>query len=163
MADTTIRFFCDETDMALGKGLATLRADVVHPGHPDLPEVPTGAKDPDWIPIIGTKRMLVITRDKNMRKRPGEGLAWRRGELRGFVLTGGGQQDTWASVRVLARWWDEMEKIADERPAGPWMYAVTEDRRPREMDLPRREPAEQGHQHPSTSTVVMVRNPKTSL
>lgn len=38
----TARYFVDENDLALAKALAERYADVVYPGHPDLPEVPGG-------------------------------------------------------------------------------------------------------------------------
>lgn len=129
------RFFCDANDMALGAGLASLRRDVVYPGHEDLPAVVPDTKDHEWIPVVAARGLLVITRDKKIRRRPVELMAWKAGGLRGFVLTGAGQQSTWESVRVLARHWDAMEEIAAERPLGPWMYAVTMQARPREIDL----------------------------
>ncbi len=64
-------FFVDETDLALGKALAT-RHDVVYPGHPGLPEVPRGTLDDAWLPVIGAKRLLVVTRDRRIRYRPVE-------------------------------------------------------------------------------------------
>jgi hypothetical protein len=45
------RFFVDENDLALGRALAEEHDDVVYPGHPDLPEVPRGALDDDWLPV----------------------------------------------------------------------------------------------------------------
>jgi hypothetical protein len=39
------RFFVDENDLALGKALADLHANIVFPGHPDLPEVPRRSLD----------------------------------------------------------------------------------------------------------------------
>ena len=40
------RFFCDETDLALGKALEeTHGEDIVYPGHAGLPEVPRGTND----------------------------------------------------------------------------------------------------------------------
>lgn len=80
-------FFVDETDLALGKALAT-RHDVVYPGHPGLPEVPRGTLDDAWLPVIGAKRLLVVTRDRRIRYRPVEKSLWVAHRVRGFVLTG---------------------------------------------------------------------------
>ena len=74
----TARFFVDENDLALGKALAAEHDDVVFPGHPDLPEVPRQTPDDDWLPIIGNRRLVVITRDQRIRYRPVEKRA--RGE-----------------------------------------------------------------------------------
>jgi hypothetical protein len=49
------RFFVDENDLALGRALAEVHGNVVYPGHPDLPEVPRGALDDEWLPVVGRK------------------------------------------------------------------------------------------------------------
>jgi hypothetical protein len=127
------RYFADETDLALGKALAIARADVVHPGHPQLPEVPLGTYDEDWLPIVGPKHLVVITRDAKIRRKPVEKAAWCTHGVRGFALTGKTSQSTWDSLRILARRWDEIEEIITERVVGPWMYSVTGGMR--EIDL----------------------------
>ena len=71
----TARFFSDETDLALGKALAARHGDVVFPGHPDLPEVPRGSLDDEWLPVIGARRLIVVTRDQRIRYRPVEKLS----------------------------------------------------------------------------------------
>jgi len=100
VAASGYRFFCDANDLALGRGLAQLRRDVLFPGHPELPDVVPGTKDPVWIQIVSEMGLVVITRDKRIRRRPAERLAWREGGLRGFVLTGAGRQPTWESARI---------------------------------------------------------------
>jgi PIN like domain len=127
------RFFADETDLALGKALAIARADVVHPGHLRLPEVPLGTYDEDWLPIVGHMQLVVITRDARIRRKPIEKAAWCTHRVRGFALTGKTSQSTWDSLRILARRWDEIEKIISDQTAGPWMYSVTGGMR--EIDL----------------------------
>jgi len=97
------RFFVDENDLALGKALAEEHGNVVYPGHPDLPEVPRGALDDEWLPVIGAKRLIVITRDRKIRYRSAEKLAWIEHQVRGFVLTGKKIQTTADSRAVLAR------------------------------------------------------------
>lgn len=84
----TARFFSDETDLALGKALAARHGDIVFPGHPDLPEVPRGSLDDEWLPVIGARRLIVVTRDQRIRYRPVEKLRWIEHQVRGFVLTG---------------------------------------------------------------------------
>jgi hypothetical protein len=129
------RFFCDANDIALGRGLAQLRRDVVYPGHVELPEVVPGTKDQDWIPVVAERGLVVITRDKRIRRRPVERLAWREGGLRGFVLTGAGNQPTWESARILLSRWDQVERWIQARPEGPWMVALTSGGPLREIDL----------------------------
>jgi hypothetical protein len=120
------RFFVDENDLALGKLLAEEHGDVVHPGHPGLPEVPRGTLDDDWLPIIGRRRLVVITRDYRIRYRPAEKRAWVDHGVRGFVLTGRKSQTTADSRAILHRHWDRIEELVDAATDGPWMQAVTE-------------------------------------
>lgn len=128
------RFFADETDLALGRALARDRDDVVFPGHPDLPEVPRGALDDEWLPVIGRLMLVVITRDKNIRRRSGEKRAWLEHRVRGVVLTGTRSQTTADSEAIIKRHWAKIEALLYERPLGPWMYSLTADGL-RELDL----------------------------
>jgi hypothetical protein len=119
------RFFVDENDLALGKALAADHDDVVFPGHPDLPEVPRQTPDDVWLPVIGDRRLVVITRDQKIRYRPVEKQAWVAHRVRGFVLTGRGSQSTIDSLAILRRHWNTIEMIVADEPAGPWMQALT--------------------------------------
>ncbi len=96
------RFFVDENDLALGKALAEQHGDVVYPGHVGFPEVPRQTLDDDWLPIIGDRRLVVITRDKRIRYRPAEKRAWIAHSVRGFVLTGRKSQTTSDSLAISA-------------------------------------------------------------
>lgn len=120
------RFFVDENDLALGRALDAEHGDVVYPGHPDLPEVPRGALDDDWLPVVAEKRLVVITRDKKIRYRPAEKRAWVEHGVRGFVLTGKKSQTTADSKAILDRHWPTIEAALDDEPDGPWMRSVTE-------------------------------------
>jgi len=120
------RFFVDENDLALGKALAEQYGNIVYPGHPDLPEVPRGALDDEWLPIVGARRLVVITRDRRIRYRPAEKLAWIEHRVRGFVLTGKKSQTTADSRAILDRHWSAIESLVDDEPDGPWMQSVTE-------------------------------------
>ncbi|MGH9057196.1 MAG: hypothetical protein ACRDYY_15245 [Acidimicrobiales bacterium] len=129
-----IRFFVDENDIALGKALAATNPEVVYPGHPDLPDIPRGSLDDEWLPTVGRKGLVVITRDKRIRYRKVEKARWVTSGVRGFVLTGKRSQATQDSRVLLERWWTTIEKTVEGRPLGPWMYSVTQDRL-REIDL----------------------------
>lgn len=74
--------------MGLGLALARLRPDTVHPGHPLIPEVPRGALDPDWIPAVATRGLIVIGRDKRVRTKPAEKQAIIDSGLR-YIWIGG--------------------------------------------------------------------------
>lgn len=60
-------FFVDENDLALGKAPAELHGNVVFPGHPDLPAVPRRSLDDEWLEVVGTQGLVVITRDQRIR------------------------------------------------------------------------------------------------
>jgi hypothetical protein len=128
------RYFVDENDLALGKALAERHDDVVFPGHRALPEVPRGSVDDSWLPVVGGRRLVVITRDQRIRYRPVEKQMWVEHHVRGFVLTGRKSQSTTDSLAVLDRHWARVEQLVSDRPDGPWMYAVT-DERLREIEL----------------------------
>ncbi len=119
------RFFVDENDLALGKLLAEEHGDVVYPGHDDLPQVPRGALDDEWLPIIGQRCLVVITRDQRIRYRNAEKQAWVDHGVRGFVLTGRRSQTTADSMAILQLHWTKIEVLVNAGPQGPWMQAVT--------------------------------------
>jgi hypothetical protein len=119
------RFFVDESDLALGKALALVHDEVVYPGHPEFPEVPRQTPDDVWLPIIGARRLVVITRDKRIRYRPVEKQAWLTHGVRGFVLTGRGSQSTADSLAILSHHWTSIAAVIESNPDGPWMQAVT--------------------------------------
>lgn len=119
------RFFVDENDLALGKALAAEYDDVVFPGHPELPEVPRQTPDDDWLPVIGDRGLVVITRDQRIRYRPVEKQAWVRHRVRGFVLTGRSSQSTADSKAILAMHWPTITALVLSELNGPWMRAVT--------------------------------------
>jgi hypothetical protein len=128
------RFFADEDSLGLGKALNARRGGVVYPGHPDLPEIPRQTLDDRWLPVIGEKRLIVISRDRHIRTRPVERMLWQRHRVRGFILSGRISQSTQDSLAVLDAKWTEIESLIAARKWGPWMYAVTS-RHVTELDL----------------------------
>jgi len=129
-----LRFFVDESALGLGKTLATARRDVIHSGHPLIPEAPLGALDPQWIPAVSSRGLAVIARDKRVRSKPAEVALLRQHGMKVFWLAGKRDLSTWdALVRIVWRW-SEIERVLDERSDRPWFYAVTENAL-REMTL----------------------------
>jgi hypothetical protein len=75
-----VRFYVDESAAGLGLALAAARKDTIHVGHPLIPECPRGALDPDWIPALAARGLIVIARDKSRRTvtdPPGDGSKQR--------------------------------------------------------------------------------------
>jgi hypothetical protein len=53
-------YFTDENTLGLGKLLRRSgREDVRYPGHEDLPEIPRGTDDQDWLPVVGALGLIV--------------------------------------------------------------------------------------------------------
>ena len=66
-------YFTDENMLGLGKLLRRSgRDDLLYPGHEDLPQVPLGTLDLDWMPVVAERELIVLTRDKHIRTRPAE-------------------------------------------------------------------------------------------
>ena len=118
-------FFVDENDLALGKALAERHNGIVFPGHPDLPDVPRGTPDDEWLHVVGGQRLWVITRDRRIRYRPVEKRLWVSHRVRGFVLTGRRSQSTQHSLEIIEAHWSKILECMISEPDGPCMYALT--------------------------------------
>jgi hypothetical protein len=119
-----VRFFIDASMVGVGKLLAEARPDVTYPGHSDCPFGPE-AKEPEWIPVVAERAWVVLMRDKRARWRLDEKRAIVEHGLRAFILTSAGNMSVWDQLRLVITSWDRMEEKLDERPAGPYAFAVT--------------------------------------
>jgi hypothetical protein len=87
--DTPFEFFVDEC-IAFHHVAAMLRAENYVAHVPGADPVLTGTVDVDWLPFVGTRHWILITKDKNIRKREIELRAMRASRVNTFVLTGAG-------------------------------------------------------------------------
>ena len=110
----------------------------MYPGHDDI-GISRGAHNEEWLPVIGEAGLVVITRDKRIRRRPIELRMWVRYKVRGFVLTGRMSQSTDSSLEVLEAHWGAIEQEIASGPSGPWTFSVTREGL-RRIDLPGGEP-----------------------
>lgn len=69
-----------------------------------------------WLPIVGVRVLVVITRDRRIRYRPVEKRRWVEHRVRGFVLTGRRSQSTAESLAVIERHWCPIERVVSDRP-----------------------------------------------
>jgi hypothetical protein len=122
---SAVRWFVDENNLLLARRLAEMRADVVYPGHPDLADVPRGATDEAWLEIVGTRRLVVITRDKRIRYRAVQRQRWIEHGVRGFVLAGAGNLRIEEQLALIQSRWNAVERFVREHPEGPWMCSLT--------------------------------------
>ena len=86
--------------------------------------VPQGAKDPQWLPIVGKAGLVLLTRDKRIRKRPVERKALLDSGLRACFQTTGGQLNLFEQLQLWLRFWSEIEDLVAQEP-GPWLASVT--------------------------------------
>lgn len=122
-----LRFFFDESALGVGKALAIVRRDVVHAGHALIQsEAPLGALDPQWIPAIAKRQLIVVARDRRIRTKPAELLALRQHGLRVFWIAGKKELSNWGKLVLLVNRWNDIERTIRDRGAGPWFMAINE-------------------------------------
>ena len=122
--DAEPRWFVDETSLGLGRALALVRGDVVHPGHRRLLEVPKSTPDLQWMPVVAERRLVVISRDRHIKTKDAELRAFVDHRIRAFWIAGDRDMGNWDNLRRVVKWWDTMERIANERSEGPWFYSM---------------------------------------
>lgn len=124
--DADPRWFVDETSLGLARALALVRGDVLHPGHRRLLEVPLSTPDPEWMPVVAERGLVVISRDRHIKSKQAELQAYVDHGLRAFWIAGDKDMGNWENLRRIVRSWDRMERIVRDRPTGPWFYSIFE-------------------------------------
>jgi hypothetical protein len=119
-----LRFFADESALGVGKALSILRDDVIHAGHPLIPNVPLGTSDPDWMPVVARRGLVVICRDAKIRRKLAERALFYSEGLRALWIGGDRDMSNWDNIVRLVRRWADIEQVMHDRPAGPWFYQV---------------------------------------
>jgi|SRR6266508_3754265 len=82
------------------------------------------AKETEWLPEIGRRGWLVITRDKRIRSRPGERQTLLDAGVGCFILTQKQSLTRWDYLKLLTRALDEMERIFAETER-PFVFGVS--------------------------------------
>ena len=119
-------YFTDENTLGLGKLLRRAgRNDVVYPGHEDLPDVPVGTPDLDWMPVIARRNLIVVTRDRRIRTRPAELRAYWEHGIRSVWI--GAKQDLGPSqqVELFLQHEERLRREITKRGSGPWALAMS--------------------------------------
>lgn len=119
-------YFTDENTLGLGKLLCRAgRDDVVYPGHEDLPEVPVGTPDLDWMPVIARRNLIVVTRDRRIRTRPAELRAYWEHGIRSVWI--GAKQDLGPrqQVELFLQHEERLQRVITKRGPGPWALAIS--------------------------------------
>ncbi len=118
----SLRWFVDESLLAIGKALAAVRDDLVYPGHPNCP-IDRGTADEDWLPVVGENDWSVLMRDKRIRTRKPERSRLMAHGVRAFCLTGSGNQTRWDMLQLLVGHWTRIEDTSAQ--PGPFIYGVS--------------------------------------
>lgn len=119
-------YFTDENTPGLGKLLRRSgRHDIVYPGHEELPEVPLGTLDLDWMPVVADRRLVVLTRDRRIRTRPAELRAYSEFGIRSVWI--GARQDLGPRDQVAPFLQHEarLQREIIKRGSGPWALAMS--------------------------------------
>lgn len=119
------RWFADESVLGFGKKLASRRDDVLFPGHPDLPEVPLGTLDTEWMTIISALGLVAFRRDRKVRTRPLEVARYVDHGLRSIWFGGKKDMTSDAQVDLALRFWGRIEALVGELGTGPWSLTLT--------------------------------------
>ena len=113
-------FYIDEClGKGVGEALKAAGADVRVYGD----AVPRGARDTDWLAIVGKENWICLTKDKHIRRRFAERSALLAARVRAFVLTSGnitGQEMAQILVKSLPR----MTAFV-RRANGPFIARIT--------------------------------------
>lgn len=106
--------------------LEIARRDVIHVGHPLIPEIPLGALDTEWIPEVARRGLVVISRDRRIRTKPAELELLRQYGLRVFWIAGKRDLATWDYLVRIVRRWSDIEATIEDKGSGPWFVAINE-------------------------------------
>lgn len=86
--DQPYEFFIDECVAA--RPVASMLRDAGHRAHVQHDTFGSGTPDLEWLPEVGARQWILITKDKQIRKREIELRALRQANIRAFVLTAAG-------------------------------------------------------------------------
>jgi hypothetical protein len=91
-------------------------------------------KDREWIPEIGAREWLVISKDKKIRTRQEERRAVKENNVGCFILNYKQPLNRWEILKLVASTLDEMEeKFANTKR--PFMYLIDRNGRFTQYDL----------------------------
>jgi len=79
--------------------------------------------DVDWLPIVGLKGWIVITRDKNIRRKPNELKAFREAKVIAFALASGNASAEDTARLVVGLYPKIVRKVRGAKP--PAMFSIT--------------------------------------
>lgn len=120
-------FYFDESLLGVGKAITIARRDSIHVGHPLIEaDFPLGIVDADWLPKVAARNWVVFLRDRHIKTKPAELLAFRQHGMRAFWLAGKKNLSVWGQLVRVVKHWPDIERIVMTRGPGPWFMAINE-------------------------------------
>jgi hypothetical protein len=81
------------------------------------------APDVEWIPEVGRRGWVLITKDENIRRNPRERAAYQEAKLRGFIVTGGDMSGVNLAELLVPRLPGMARRVANKR--GPLLFTIS--------------------------------------
>ena len=106
--DTSLGFFMDNNlSPNMARGMKEFGENVEH-----LQEnFPEEAKDIEWLPYVGERGLIVVTKDRNILRQPIQRKAFRENSVGAFFLGGKGLNRC-QLIQQLVRNWPRMKELA---------------------------------------------------
>ena len=103
----------------LGEALTKINAPFI----PHHEKFEPACPDEEWLEAVGKQGWIVLTRDKNIRRKPNELCAFREHGVIGFVLTSGDASAADTAALVTAIYPKLIRKVRGVKP--PAMFSIT--------------------------------------
>jgi hypothetical protein len=85
-------------------------------------EFPPNTEDEEWLPNVGARNLIVITRDARQRRNPTERAAYHRHRVGAFVLAGKNLK-AWDLIEQTVRNWQRIKSLA-RTSQRPFFYRI---------------------------------------
>jgi len=106
-----LKFFFDEClGQNLSDGLLHFGKNVEHL----LDRFPAGTKDVEWLPYVGENKLILVTKDKEIKRKPNEKALLLQYKIVAFYL-GGSEKSGHDILKQLANAWEKMEAKAKQQ------------------------------------------------
>jgi len=116
-----MNFFFDNNlspNLAKAMNLLEQRGEVLHLTEKFAPNT----KDEDWLKYVGENRLILITRDKRIRRHAAELRAFKIFKVRAFIL-GGKNPTIWQIIKQIINNWLKIKDLASKtRP--PFVFQI---------------------------------------
>ena len=129
-------FFDEDNGTGIPRALKLVRvpnAEIHYASNKDNQLIGKGAKDPDWIPLIGAQRFLLFSQNKAMIENEFERRLLIEHRV-GAVFLATGRQRAHEVLRMLLNRWEWLE-LVDATIERPFAYIVPLSERVRRIDL----------------------------